>query len=137
MDANTTDIISKLKFISRIKPNQKIDTKFMRIQENTIFNSFIRTLFPDNRHNALVFFRSTISRAFDIISHLEEDNIQLSINILNDISLSMVGLTNFKKTYESDTMFCCEIDTLVEDIKIKLLTYRLTDTIIPINNTSR
>ena len=121
MNSITSDIISKLKFISRIKSGQKIDTRAMRIQENTYFIAFIRTLFPDNRHNALVLFKEIITKAFQSISHCE-DNI-LVYNIIEDIRNCISGLENFKTTYLDDLMFTCEIDTLVDDIQLKLAQY--------------
>ena len=118
MNSITSDIISKLKFISRIKAGQKIDTRAMRIQENTYFNAFIRTLFPDNRHNALGLFKEIITKAFQSITHCD-DNI-LVCNIIDDIRNCISGLENFKTTYIDDVMFTCEIDTLVDDIELKL-----------------
>jgi hypothetical protein len=118
MNSITSDIISKLKFISRIKAGQKIDTRAMRIQENTYFNAFIRTLFPDNRHNALGLFKEIITKAFQSIAHCD-DNI-LVCNIIDDIRNCISGLENFKTTYLDDVMFTCEIDTLVDDIELKL-----------------
>ena len=121
MNSITSDIISKLKFISRIKSGQKIDTRAMRIQENTYFNAFIRTLFPDNRHNALGLFKEIITKALQSIAHCD-DNI-LVCNIIDDIRNCISGLENFKTTYLDDVMFTCEIDTLVDDIELKLGQY--------------
>ena len=122
MNSITSDIISKLKFLSRIKSGQKVDTRAMRVQENTYFNAFIRTLFPDNRNNALVLFKDIIDRAFQAISQCQDTNV-LMYNILDDIRHSIEGLENFKNTYADDVMFTCEIDTLIDDIKIKLGQY--------------
>ena len=94
----------------------------MRIQENTYFNAFIRTLFPDNRTNALVLFKEIVTRAFQSIDNCKDNNVLL-YNIIEDIKQSLVGLENFKKTYEHDVMFTCEIDTLIDDIKLKLGQY--------------
>lgn len=118
MNNITSDIISKLKFISRIKAGHKIDTRAMRIQENTYFNAFIRTLFPDNRHNALGLFKEIITKAFQSIAHCDDDI--LVSNIIDDIRNCISGLENFKTTYIDDVMFTCEIDTLVDDIELKL-----------------
>jgi len=118
MNSITSDIISKLKFISKIKAGQKIDTRSMRIQENTFFNAFMRTLFPDNRTNALVLFKEIIDKSFQAIEPCK-DNI-LVANIIDDIRNCIAGLENFKTTYIDDVMFTCEIDTLIDDIELKL-----------------
>lgn len=121
MNSITSDIISKLKFVSRIKSGQKVDSRAMRIQENTYFNSFIRTLFQDNRHNALVLFKDIIGKAFQSITQCQ-DKILVS-NIIDDIRQCISGLENFKVTYGDDVMFTCEIDTLIDDIELKLGQY--------------
>jgi len=121
MNSITSGIISNLKFVSRIKTGQKIDTRAMRVQENTYFNAFIRTLFPDNRNNALVLFKEIIARAFQSIANCQDTT--LICNIIDDIRQCITGLGNFKKTYENDVMFTCEIDTLIDDIELKLAHY--------------
>ena len=127
MNSITTDIVSKLKFVSRIKSGQKIDTRAMRIQEHTFFNAFIRTLFPDNRHNAFILFKEIIDKAFQYISSCQDNT--LVYNIVDDIRQSIVGLENFRTTYVDDVMFTCEIDTLIDDIELKLGQYDVSSTI--------
>ena len=38
------------------------------------------------------------------------------VNIINDITSSRVGLLNLKDTYSADIMFCCKIDTLLQEL---------------------
>jgi hypothetical protein len=42
------------------------------------------------------------------------------VNIINDINNSRVGLLNLKDTYASDIMFCCKVDTLIQEMDARI-----------------
>ena len=48
---------------------------------------------------------------------------ELAKHLVNDLRQVNHGLENLKHTYILDTKFCCDIDTLIEDIKAKLVNY--------------
>ena len=119
MDSMTSEVLSRLKFIGKIQPSEKINVKYMFVQPDTWFTKFLRTLLsPDNRGNALAFFKSTLDKSFEIIN--THNNAGMINNIVRDIENSIVGINNFKETYKTDLMFCCEIDTLVQSIILRL-----------------
>lgn len=123
MDSITSDILSRLKFISKIQPSEKINVKYMHVQTDSWTTRILRTLFSqDNRNNALNFFRTTIDKSFEII-HTNKDKpekIPMIKNVITDIRNSTIGIGNFKETYKTDLMFCCEIDTLIQSILLRL-----------------
>jgi hypothetical protein len=123
MDSITSEVLSRLKFIGKIQPSEKINVKYMYVQQDTFLTKFLRTLFsPDNRGNALSFFKSTIDKSFEIINAKKDtpEKAGMINNILRDIETSTVGINNFKETYKGDLMFCCEIDTLMQSVLLRL-----------------
>lgn len=125
MDTNK-EVISKLKFISCINGGEKINVRYMYVQQNDIATKFSRTLYnKDNRKNTLTFIRDTINRSFEIIktyknSELESERIICS-HIMLDLKDAIKGILNLKETYIDDIKFCCDIQTIIQEIEAKLL----------------
>jgi ferredoxin-NADP reductase len=40
--------------------------------------------------------------------------------MVKDLKDSVKGMENLKETYMNDIMFCCKLDTLIEEIKARL-----------------
>lgn len=125
MDTNN-EIISKLKFIGRIQKGEKINVKFMYVQPDGLLTRIARTLFSqDNRSNAYTFIEHTLKRSFDIITltkfSSKTTERKIILNIISDIEASLQGIANLKSTYLTDVMFCCKIDTLIQDTEAKLI----------------
>ena len=123
---NDQEIVSRLKFIGKIKKGEKINTHHMYVQPDGIMTIFKRTFWVhDNRSNALHFIQDTVSRAFELLltyerSDKDSDKI-LAENLIQDLNGSMIGVANIKATYLDDTKFCCDMDTLIEHINAKLI----------------
>ena len=125
MDAATSDILSKLKFIGKIQKGEKINVKYLYVQPSNWFTRLSRTFYlTDNRMNAFNFIESTINRCFEIISVQKQTkgvtSFKLIENILTDIKDAIVGIQNLKDTYSYDVMFCCKLDTLVDSINFRI-----------------
>lgn len=121
------DNISRLKFIGKIKKGDKINIKDLFVQPNNIITKINRSFVNvDNRNNTLSFILETIKKSFEELhEHLNKskDNIfdlNISSNIIVDLENSKTGLINLKDTYNDDLMFCCKIDTIVQDIDARL-----------------
>jgi hypothetical protein len=124
MDSNQ-EIISKLKFIGKIKKGEKINTRHMYVQPDGLSTSIIRTfIYQDNRGNVLNFCQETISRAFELLVTYErsEKNTEQVLfgHLLTDLQHATNGLANLKFTYIADTKFCCDMDTLLQIITARL-----------------
>lgn len=134
MDGNQ-EIISRLKFIGKLKKGEKINTRHMYVQPDGFSTSLSRTfVYQDNRGNALNFCQETISRAFELLitferSEKNSDKILFN-NLLKDLQESTVGLNNLKFTYISDTKFCCDMDTLLQNIIAKLSIYQISSSLV-------
>jgi hypothetical protein len=49
-----------------------------------------------------------------------KEKIPMVRNILRDIENATLGINHFKETYKTDVMYCCEIDTLVQSVLLRL-----------------
>jgi hypothetical protein len=116
------EVISKLKFIGYIQKDEKINTRHVHRQPNTLFTKICRFLiYPDNRNNALKFIKEVIGRSFEILEqHLTHKNMLGSKTLINDIVKARQGVLNLKHTYNEDTKFCCDLDVIIEIIASKL-----------------
>jgi len=121
------DIVSKLKFISKIKEGEKLDVSTLTLCENTLFSSLYRTLLRrgESREATLVFIRGVIGEAFDLAyvflcrdSPLCND---IGETIVSSLHESKSGLLKLTKSYTDDRMFVSKIEALIctLDTKIK------------------
>lgn len=125
VDKTDDDILSKLKFIGKIKKEEKICVKNMTIQQNNIFTKLSRSfIIVDSRENTLNFLSHTIKRSFELLSlHMTGKTLfdkSMTEHIMIDLENSKQGLINLKSTYAHDLMFCCKIDTLIQEIDARL-----------------
>ncbi len=112
-------ISSTLKFIGQIGKNEKIDVKNMYLQPNTFITSIIRTLYQlDNRQNTLELIQKTIEQSLEIIQN-DNTETQIKTNFLVDLEKSKEGIRNLKYTYNNDTMFCCNLESIIQMIDSK------------------
>lgn len=122
-DKNDNDnvIISDLKFITKISPNTYIDTKIKILYDKNIFGKIYRTYFQNDTHiNLLNFIEKIINNSFDLLIKYKKTNIDKYQNIYNDLTKSIDSINNIKITYVDNNYFCCQLDTLIDDIKIRL-----------------
>ena len=126
-DHNHREVLSRLKFISKIQTGEKINLRYMYIQNDGLITQFFRTLFPDNRIKTFAFVTDTINKSFEILkfygtsTKLSEQI--MCKNLIYDLKESKNGLVNLKETYNLDLKFGCDIQTLLQMIDAKLLEY--------------
>ena len=71
MDDSRQDIITKLKFLSRVSKGQRINVKEMILQDESWLTTASRTVWNiDNRNNTMTFIQNTITSAFNMIALL-------------------------------------------------------------------
>lgn len=122
---NTEELLSRLKFITHIEKNEKVDTYYMSRQPNNLTTKILRTfIYNDNRSNLKNFLKDTIQRAVSLII-TSEDKIDLQTLIFKDLIKSKNGILNIKDTYSHDSNFTCQIDVLLDDLQIKLNSLKL------------
>ena len=121
---STHEVITRLKFISMVKRDEKINVKTMYIQPKNLFTSFSRLLNQETRDTTLNFLTSTFNRVFEILSFYIYTQKPIDkifvVNLLKDLILSINGLQNLQNTYAEDRLFVCHIQTLIEMIYSKI-----------------
>jgi hypothetical protein len=133
------DNISKLKFIGKLKKGDKINIKYMVVQQNNLITKLNRTLYNvDNRVNTLNFISDTIKKGFDeLLIHISNNTVfdtNIANNIITDLDNCKIGLGNMKDTYTDDLMFCCKIDTILQEIDARLEEIKINK---PVNNNDK
>ena len=127
MDTNK-EVVSRLKFISRINKGEKINVRsaYPFVQQDDMSTRISRTFYyKDNRGNALNFVRMTVDRSFEILNTYQHSRKKseraLCNNLIEDLKRAKNGINNLKETYTTDTMFCCDLDTILQEIDAKLI----------------
>ena len=120
------EIISKLKFLSKVQKCEKINVNGLFVQLDGLKTTVSRTIWnPDSRQNTLTFVESTINKSCTLIDlYLRSEKsseVQMGKNILKDLNDSKVGIANLKHTYSEDVMFCSKIDTFLQIIDAKIV----------------
>jgi hypothetical protein len=120
---NKEEIISRLKFISHIKKDEKIFVRYISKQNNNLITRILRTtLYPDNRWNTIRFIKDIINSSFEILEkYMQEDNTIIVQSLLADLIKSKQGIINLKQTYGYDVKFCCDVDIILENMISKVL----------------
>jgi hypothetical protein len=119
---DTSEVLSRLKFIGCIAKDEKIDVRHVKRQPDTMYTKFNRCfLYPDNRINTLKFLRDVLNRSFEIVEmFLRKDQITSCKTIINDLVKAKQGMLNLKYTYSEDTKFCCDMDVLIESVNTRI-----------------
>lgn len=116
------EIQSRLKFIASVQIGDKINVKFMMLQKDCIVTKLSRTLYYENRHTGYNFIKDTVNRALEIISPPEVLNKNKDVieGLISDLTKCKQGIQNLKETYMADIKFCCDLDTILEKIKLNI-----------------
>ena len=119
------EILTRIKFIGTINSGEKLDTRNMKIENNTILTPFKRMVFGEGRDTTFQFLHHTIERAFIIMHSLANtDKISDKMccsNIMKDLDKATIGLRNMQHTYKDDKMFVCNLETLIETIEARMV----------------
>lgn len=111
------EIIERLKLISQIQEEDKIDVHNMVIQKQSYLTSFYRTFFKDeSRVRTLGFIKTTVNRAIKILNMPNKSKNELVDALYNSIK----GLNNLRITYLTDSYFNSEVEFLVYVILTKI-----------------
>lgn len=120
------DVISKLKFISTLKPGEKIDVASLSVQPDTFAGRLYRTILArgESRSATLEFIRQTLGEAFDLVSAyvVREDSFNRKIGqmIIAALSATKTGIMGIAETYKDDRMFVSRVETLVGTLEAKI-----------------
>jgi len=126
-DKAAHELVSKLKFISKIKQREKIDVEYLQvISADSWMSSFYRTFITraESKNGALEFVKSVIKEAFELsYKYLYSDGTyskNIGKMLINSIIESKTGLANLASTYSYDRLYESEIDAFILFIDTKI-----------------
>lgn len=125
------DVITKLKFVSKLQKNEKIDLRTFTIVPVDYWTSrFYRALFArdESRDATREFIRGLIDSALTLARmYLEKESsehFEMGLLLLTTVEETSPGIENLKSTYEDDRMFVSSMETIVERYRAKITNYR-------------
>jgi hypothetical protein len=128
-ERSVKDIISKLKFISKIQIGEKVDVPSLTLSPDGFRTRMYRTWRStiaggESRDETLQFFCHTIGEAFDLASRYLNSNDKFFQDIgrilVQSIRESKTGIINHSETYKSDKMHLAEVETFLLTVDTKL-----------------
>lgn len=125
-EKHLNDILSKLKFISKIKPNEIVDTRSMSLMEIGWLTSVYRTLVvrTEGRDTTLEMFKTIVDSAFDLaeLYSVSEERMFKDVGntLIESIRQAKNGIINHAKTYETDRMFASKTEAFLRTVDIRL-----------------
>jgi len=124
------EIISRLKFLSKLRPGEKINVKYLFIRDNnSIWQRLLRTIINtisdgESKNETLEFVKNVINSAFDLIYVYRKtpDNFRSDITnlIIKNLKESKTGLESLIQTYDNDRLFVSRIETFLQTLDTRL-----------------
>lgn len=121
----TKEVLSKLKFISKIKSSQKINVVSMRPSENTFFSWINRKWWEgETFDDTYIFLDKTIQEAFELCRNYSTrpDSFykEMGLRINNSLVGVKTGLNSLKETYSNNVMYVSKIESIEETLDAKI-----------------
>ena len=112
------DIISKLKFLSFVQKNQKINTRKVEIYNNNWYDVVYRTIIhPENRSDTIHFVNHIIESGINLYERSSDPTRTV---LLECIHQTKTGLDNLIYTYRTDPYMKARLEAI--QIRIALFT---------------
>ena len=137
-DSFIDDIITNLKIIGLIEPNNKLSIKNGHLKLDKLDNlQFIRRwLNRDSREHTIIFLKNIIKNVSELTHRLdnftENDKNWVLKRIVSELEGVEIGIKNLKTTYIDDSFIIVNLDNILCKLKEIVKTHNKNDTIIPI-----
>lgn len=128
-DIKVTNILTELKFISEIKPNDKLCYNNNEINiDDSYLKSLTRWWNNYNRKDTIAALETIYVTTFELLDILinnqkqniltlnEYKNIDLLHELIKHLDISLMGLNSLKITYDTDKHTVSKLDTLINKI---------------------
>lgn len=125
------DVVTRLKFISKIQAGEKINTKhYLAIVNDDWLTAVLRKFYNfESRSQSISFINDTITAAFTMIDKIKTmgndshqiDSTNILHNLFRDLFHAKIGITNLIKTYKTDKIIVCQLETVIENIDLFLV----------------
>lgn len=119
------DVLSKLKFISKLQSGFKMNTKNLTIQPDTWYTALLRTFLTlDDRDKSYTFVSTVISKSFEILIQYIGKIEQTKIRSEHSSGDQFVRRTNgdpLKEDHEDSIFYNIICANIIEDLKNSLM----------------
>lgn len=129
-DMKNDEILSGLKLIGKIQPDQKLFLNpNISLGSDSYLSALIRTFTHDNnRACTFNFLSAIIEKAFVILQelHSAKDDVYKAdqcSNLITDLISCREGIHKLSLTYSYDVKMCCDLELLIQKINSKLLVF--------------
>jgi hypothetical protein len=125
-DHEVEEVISKLLFVSRLQPGEKIDVSSLSVQPNTYAVQLYRTILArgESRVTTLDFIRQTLDEAFELARAYSERTDPYSQRVgrmlIDALASAKTGIVSLTETYKDDRMFVSRVETLAGTLEAKI-----------------
>lgn len=117
------DILSKLRFIAKIKPGERVDVGRLAVSADGWCAGLGRLWQNEGRETTLAFMRRTVDDALatagQMLGSPLEFNKELGRMLLAGLEEARVGVAALARTYESDRMFVAKVEILRDLITLR------------------
>lgn len=123
-EISVEEILSELKFISKIKETEKINVRHMKVCGSDFISRFYRSFDGESRDNTFDFIKACITKSIDLayyyMDYEDKFHQDISALIFSGLGDAKIGLINLAKTYADDRMFTSKLETLIDTLEVKV-----------------
>jgi hypothetical protein len=130
LDERIAGVISLLKFISKIKPDQKIEVEGLQLCSTTLLGRAYRHFVTPNesKDTTYEFLAETFQESFDVLQVLQTHNTpytnHVSALLIQDTAAALESVPKLITTYREQAYFVSRLETLRDTMTLKLDTAR-------------
>lgn len=114
ISAQDRESIIKVKLIGSLKVGQKINTKYLLVQEDSFYTMISRRMYGETRANTVVFCRNAVEQVIEMNKRITDPNIKKVI--ANDLTQAKLGLSALQETYVGDVRVVSELAEMLSQI---------------------
>ena len=130
------DLISKLRFISRIKPGEKVNIRELFVRDDSIlWQRLIRTIRnlsyenAESKESTLQFLEVVTDTAINLICIYKKNednnfNVNVANLIITNLESAVPGMEALIETYKYDRNFCSKVEALLGTLTLRLSTLK-------------
>lgn len=125
-EKSVQDVVSKLKFISKISIGEIVDVSTLTLMDRSWTTSAYRTVLArgESRESSFELFAESTGLAFEMAAEYLSSPAPFFYNIglmiIEAIQEAKQGILNHSKTYSDDKMFAARSETLIKTIEAKI-----------------
>jgi len=126
-DRPIEEIITKLKFLSKIRAGEKLNVKAMFVRDNSsVYQRFLRTLAleGESKDETLTFIKTIINEAVDLICVYRRNsnafNQNIAALIIENLESAKEGLCSLSETYAYDNLFVSRIEAVMATLDARI-----------------